>query len=171
LTVNDEKAKGAAVLIQAISRMRSEGQRVKLMLTRKGYPLYWLQDLAHRSGLDKDVIFTREIQDPMLALNACDLYAHIVFNEGLPVSVLEAMTAGKPILASRRAGIPEAVEDGVEAVLVEPEVDAIVTAMRRLLQDAELRARLGEAARSRAASQSWETTTSQFLALLGGQSI
>ena len=171
LTVNEGKAKGAAVLIQAIARMRLEGEPFKLMLTRKGHPIYWLRSVAEQCGLNGSVIFTQEIADPMLALNACDLYAHIVLDEGLPVALLEAMSAGKPIVASRRAGIPEALEDGVEGLLVEPSVDDVVAAIRRMRSDPELRARLSEGARRRAASMSWDATTQAYLRLLERQSI
>jgi glycosyltransferase involved in cell wall biosynthesis len=171
LTVNEGKAKGAALLILALSRMRLEGQPFKLMLTRKGHPIYWLRSVVQECGLDKEVIFTQEVPDPMLALNACDLYAHVVLDEGLPVSLLEAMSAGKPIIASRRAGIPEAITDDVEGLLIEPTVDAVVAAIRRMRDDPALRARLSEAARRRAASMSWEATTQQYVDLLTRQSI
>lgn len=171
LTVLEEKAKGAALLIRALSRMRHDGRPFKLMLTRKGHPIYELRALVHECGLDEDVIFTEEIPDPMLALNACDVYAHIVLDEGLPLSLLEAMSAGKPIVASRRAGIPEALEDGVEGLLVEPDVNAIVVAIQRLWDDAPLRERLGDAAHRRAAGTSWNQTTDQYLDLFKEQSI
>lgn len=170
LTVLEGKAKGAALLILALSRMRLEGEPFKLMLTRKGRPFSWLRDLVHRCGLDQDVIFTDEVPDPMLALNACDLYTHMVVDEGLGVSLLEAMAAGKPIVATRRAGIPEALQDGVEGLLVEPSVDAIVVALRRMREDPQLRARLGEAARRRAAAMSWEAVTKKYESLLEGRS-
>ncbi len=167
LTVQWQKAKGAALLLMAVSRMRFAGERLKLMLTRKGHPIYWLRDLARQFELEADVIFTEEIPDPMLALNACDIYAHIVLEEGLPVSLLEAMSLGRPILASRRAGIPEAIDDGVEGLLVEPEVDAIAGAIRRLLDDPALRRRLGESAQRRAKGMSWMASTLQYVTLLG----
>ncbi len=169
LTVLWDKAKGAALLILALSRMRLEGRPFKLMLTRQGYPIDWLRELVHICGLERDVIFTGEIPDPMLALNACDLYAHIVVDEGLPISLLEAMALGKPIVASRRAGIPEALEDGVEGVLVEPEVDALVSALRRMREDPNLQRRLGQAAQRRAAATSWEATTRKYVDLLEGR--
>lgn len=171
LTILEEKAKGAALLIRAFGRLRVGGQPYKLMLTRKGHPIYWLRELAHESDLDEAVIFTQEIPDPMLALNACDLYAHVVLDEGLPLSLLEAMAAGKPIVASRRAGIPEVLEvldDGVEGILIEPTVDEVVGAIRRLRDDEALRTRLGQAAGRRAAAMSWEMTTERYLDLTRG---
>lgn len=71
--------------------------------------------------------------------------------ENASMSVLEAMAAGKPVVASRIGGIPEQVRDGEEGLLVAPgDVDGFAEALRRLAADRELAQRLGEAARARA---------------------
>jgi glycosyltransferase involved in cell wall biosynthesis len=68
--------------------------------------------------------------------------------EGMPRSILEAMRAGLPVIASRTAGIPEIVVDGVTGLVVEPhDVDGLVAALSRLFDDAGLRARIGQAGR------------------------
>jgi glycosyltransferase involved in cell wall biosynthesis len=82
-------------------------------------------------------------------------YAHVFVlpsrSEGHPVSVLEAMAAGVPVVASRVGGIPEQVADGETGLLVEPgDVDGLAAALRRLAADPALRRRLGEAGRARA---------------------
>jgi glycosyltransferase involved in cell wall biosynthesis len=64
---------------------------------------------------------------------------------------LEAMSAGRPVIASRIGGLPELVRDGQEGLLVEPgHVRSLAAAMQRLLADGELRARFGAAGRRRA---------------------
>jgi glycosyltransferase involved in cell wall biosynthesis len=69
--------------------------------------------------------------------------------DGLPNVLLEAMAAGKAVVASRVAGIPDVVEDGVNGILVPPgAVEALREALTRLAGDAALRARLGAAARA-----------------------
>jgi len=76
------------------------------------------------------------------------LYALPSYNEGLPMSVLEAMAAGLPVLATPVGGIPEAVSDGVEGFLVEPgDVDTLAARLAQLLQDEALAQRMGAAAR------------------------
>lgn len=71
-------------------------------------------------------------------------------NEGQPLALLEAMAAGRAIVATRYRGIPDTVTDGVEALLVEPgDTAELARAIERLAADAELRSRLGAAARAR----------------------
>ncbi|MDQ6670697.1 MAG: glycosyltransferase family 4 protein [Chloroflexota bacterium] len=72
--------------------------------------------------------------------------------EGLPSVVLEAMAAGRPVIASRIGGLPELVVDGETGLLVPPgDVAELASALQRLLADSELRTRLGQAARQRSA--------------------
>jgi glycosyltransferase involved in cell wall biosynthesis len=69
--------------------------------------------------------------------------------EGLPMAMLEAMAAGKAVVASTVGGIPEAIDDGANGLLVAPgNVPALTAALRALLQDGALRERLGGRARA-----------------------
>lgn len=169
LTIATEKAEGAAVLIRAVARLRQTDPSVKLMLSRSGTPVHWLQDVARQEGVADAVIFTGELRDPLLAVHACDLFAHIVMNEGLPLSVLEAMAVGRPILAARRGGIPEVIEDGVNGLLIEPELDAVQSAIQTIRNDDLLRSRICAGAGKRAAEMSWRETAQRYLELLSGE--
>lgn len=73
--------------------------------------------------------------------------------EGLPLTVLEAMACGTPIVGSDRSSMPEAVEDGREGFLRPPEPEALSAAVRTLAADPDLRETMGRAARERAASE------------------
>ena len=74
-------------------------------------------------------------------------------SEGFPVSVLEAMAAGLPVVATDVGGVAEAVEDGETGLLVPAtDAEALARALERLLADGELRRRLGAAGRARALS-------------------
>jgi glycosyltransferase involved in cell wall biosynthesis len=82
--------------------------------------------------------------------------------EGYGVVVREAMAWGRPVVASAVGGLVDAVEDGVTGLLVPPaDLDALRAALERLLGDADLRARLGAAARERAPS--FEAATDALL--------
>ena len=81
-------------------------------------------------------------------LPCLDLLVHPATMEGLGVALLQAASAGVPILASTAGGIPEAVRDGINGVLVPPGDEAALgAALGNLLEDAALRRRLGEAGR------------------------
>lgn len=70
--------------------------------------------------------------------------------EALPLSLIEAMAWGCPILATRVGGVPEALGDGTAGILVPPgDPQALASELQRLLQDATLRERLGRSARQR----------------------
>lgn len=84
-------------------------------------------------------------------LAASDFFLLPSITEGLPLSMLEAMSAGLAVVATPVGGIPEVVTDGVQAILT-PVGDApsLARAIAQLVRDPELRARLGEAGRERA---------------------
>ena len=87
-------------------------------------------------------------------LAAADIFAMPSLSEGLPLALLEAMFAGRAIVASAVGGIPEVITDGREGLLVPPnDPGALAAALRRLLDDRALRIRLGRAAQVRAAEQ------------------
>lgn len=76
------------------------------------------------------------------------------YDEGLPMSMLEAMAHGKAIVVTPVGGIPEAVQHGQQGLLVQPgAVDELASALLLLVDGAELRARLGDAARARVAER------------------
>jgi glycosyltransferase involved in cell wall biosynthesis len=80
-----------------------------------------------------------------------DVFVLSTLSEGMPMSILEAMAAGLPVVASAVGGIPEVVVDGETGLLVPPrDAAALAEALRRLLDDPELRRQMGAAGRARA---------------------
>jgi glycosyltransferase involved in cell wall biosynthesis len=99
-------------------------------------------------GLTNDVIFTGFRSDVDRALAAFDLYALTSRSEGFPLSLLEAMAAGLPIVATRCGGPEQIIDDGITGLLVENgSAAAIASAIERLRATADDRRRLGNAAR------------------------
>lgn len=83
-------------------------------------------------------------------LASATVYALPSYNEGLPVSVLEAMAAGLPVVSTPVGGIPEVVTDGVEGYLIQPgDVESLADRICQLLGDAQLRHKMGAAARAK----------------------
>jgi glycosyltransferase involved in cell wall biosynthesis len=84
-------------------------------------------------------------------------------DEGLPMVCLEAMTAGKAIVASRVGGVPEFVIDEENGLLVAREdVSQLAQAIGRLLGDKKLRSRLGAAGQVRVAKFTWDNIAAQY---------
>ncbi len=74
--------------------------------------------------------------------------------EGTPVSILEAMASGLPVVSTRHSGIADAIEHEISGLLVdEHDIEGMAAALTRCLGDANLRARLGQAARVRVENQ------------------
>jgi glycosyltransferase involved in cell wall biosynthesis len=85
-------------------------------------------------------------------IGAASIFVLASSSEGLPVALLEAMSLGLAIAATEVGGVPDVVDDGVEALLVAPEDPAaLAAAIARIAADAELRERLGHGAQARAA--------------------
>jgi colanic acid/amylovoran biosynthesis glycosyltransferase len=150
--------KGFEYGIEAFGRALSRGLDARLRIAGDGplRPVY--ERLLGELGLGDRVEFLGVLRhDEVLeAMREADVLllpsvtARNGDREGNPTVLKEACALGLPVVATRHAGIPEAVEDGVSALLV-PERDAAALADRLalLLGDAELRARLGGAARER----------------------
>lgn len=84
------------------------------------------------------------------ALSSAHFYVLPSHNEGLPMSILEAMACGLPVVATRVGGIPELVRDGIDGLLVDAgDVPALAAALARMAEDAEWRLAAGVQARAR----------------------
>jgi glycosyltransferase involved in cell wall biosynthesis len=100
------------------------------------------------------VTFTGRRSDIPAILGAADVAVMPSLNEALSNVVLESMAAAAPVVATRVGGTPEALTDGATGLLVSPgDAGAIARAVSRLLDDRDLAARLGRAARVRIAEQ------------------
>ncbi len=141
--------KGTYDLLDAAARIVPGRPALQLLLGGDG-ELETVRARAAELGItDKiDLLGWVRGEDKERLLATAAIYVLPSYNEGLPVSVLEAMAAGLPILTTPVGGIPEAVTDGVEGFLVEPgNVAALADRLERLLGDPALARRMGEAAR------------------------
>lgn len=110
-----------------------------------------LQSLARDLGIEDRVRFLGHRSDVADLLGTCDVFVLPSLYEGLPLSVLEAMAAGKPIVATSVGGTDEAIADGIDGMLVPPaDPVRLAAALRALLRDPSVMTRLGHAARESA---------------------
>jgi glycosyltransferase involved in cell wall biosynthesis len=107
-----------------------------------------------RHRLEERVVLLGEREDVAGLLASADVFVLPSRSEGMPMSVLEAMAAGLPVVASAVGGVPELVIDGETGTLVAPgDPDALARALGALVADPAARARLGAAARARAEAE------------------
>jgi glycosyltransferase involved in cell wall biosynthesis len=97
--------------------------------------------------LEAPVIFAGVRQDARALMGAADVVVMPSRWEGLPLSALEALASGTPLVATNVRGLRELVTDGENALLVPEDPDALAAALRRVLEDPELATRLSEAGR------------------------
>ena len=123
--------------------------RLRVLVFGRGPLETELRQAIADQGLAENVHMMGFVNNLPELLGCLDLLVHPAEMEGLGVSLLQASAARVPIIASRAGGMPEAVRDGDNGVLVAPgDVPALAAAMNRLLDDAPLRARMGEAGRA-----------------------
>ena len=144
--------KAVAVLIEAFARVHDQTPNARLRLAGDGEQRPALEAQVRQLGLAEAVHFAGAVpHDRMPGLYAAaDIFCLPSLYEGFPLAILEAMAAGLPVVATRVAGNPEAVEDGVHGRLVEVEdVAALAAALLDLIEDDEGRRRMGRQARQR----------------------
>jgi glycosyltransferase involved in cell wall biosynthesis len=109
-----------------------------------------LKAKARELGINNRVEFLGHRNDIPELLARCDLFVLPSLYEGFPLSILEAMAAGKPVVATAVGGTPEAVIDGVTGYLVPSgDVPALATAIRKVLTDPVLAYKMGLSGRER----------------------
>lgn len=147
-------AKGYEYLLEALGSLRHTHPRARWLAVGDGDQRAVLGDLASAAGLVDAVVWAGRRGDIDDLLAAMDIWVMSSVREGLPVALLEAMAAGRPIVATDVGGIPEAVRDGREGLIV-PAADsgALSGAIGRLLDEPAVGARLGAAARARARAE------------------
>ena len=144
--------KGHIHLLRALAALGND--RWHVAIAGRGDEERRLRAFAAEAGVAGRVHLLGHRGDVPDLLAAADVYAMPSLWEGLPMALLEAMFAGKAIVASRASGIPEAIEEEVQGLLADPGDEAqLQAALVRLLTDAGLRQRLGEAARRRAQTE------------------
>jgi len=147
--------KGHIVLLRALQRLNEQKCVVpwRLIIAGEGPERPRLEAFLAESGLGGRVHLPGHRSDVPHLQAAAQVLVMPSLWEGLPLAVLEGMYAGNAVVASRASGIPEAVRDQVDGLLVAPgDVDALAAALRALIEDPALRARMGESARERARS-------------------
>ncbi len=150
-----DACKGHRYALEAVARLKAAGVRVRYTIVGDGIDAASVRDDVARLGLQAETEFPGTLgeHEVRVLLNQADAFALTSIGQGeaAPVSVMEAMACGLPVVCSIIGGTPELIDDGVDGLLVEQkDVDAIAGALQRLALDLGLRQRLGAAARAKA---------------------
>jgi phosphatidyl-myo-inositol dimannoside synthase len=164
--------KGIDTVLQALAQLKARYPDLRYAVVGEGEYQPALQAEARELGVADRVLFLSGVPDRDLPAlyNCADIYLGVSRLleqrvEGFGISLCEASSCGIPVVAGRSGGIPEAVRDGETGILVEAEsAEAVAKALRRLLDDPALRARMGAAGRHAVERQfNWDRVTADLV--------
>lgn len=145
-------AKGQHLLIDALDRLLQQGRGVRLRLVGAGADELSLRQRAAHIRNPDSIIFEGAVNpDRILELyQSADIFCLPSYAEGIPVALMEAMAMEIPCVSTTVAGIPELIDDGIDGLLVTPsELDELVAALSKLMDDRQLRDSIARIGRSR----------------------
>jgi glycosyltransferase involved in cell wall biosynthesis len=145
-----DPVKHLTMLVEAHAALRSTGASVHLVVVGGGAEQGALEQLVRRWGTADTVRFIGHRDDVRNLLPALDVYVNCSLHEGISLTILEAMAAALPVIATRVGGNPEVVVDGETGLLVSTRAtESLTQALVILMRDAGKRQQMGDAGRRR----------------------
>ena len=129
--------KGQYLIVEALNRLEPALKRqIHLSLFGSGPDLGILKERVKEYGMENQVTFYGNVPNSEIHEKLCqeDIFILMSNNEGLPISIIEAMRAGLPIISTPIAGIPEQVEPLFNGLLVEPDVEKLTDVLSKINQ-------------------------------------
>jgi len=137
-------------LLDTLASLRERGVDALLVLVGDGTDRERLEQLAHGRGLAKACLFVGYQEDVAPWYAICDAVVLTSANEGTPVTIIEALAASRPVVATKVGGVPDVVEDGATGYLVRRgDTHALAERLEMLARDPVRRRAIGEAGRER----------------------
>jgi glycosyltransferase involved in cell wall biosynthesis len=136
--------KGFAYLLRAIRELCVTFPELKIVIVGEGPDRSAIEDMIQDHGLRSNVILAGQQSDMPGVYAAMDIFVLPSLNEGLPMTILEAMAAGKPVIATRVGAIPTVIKQGENGLLVHAgDSNGLREAIKYLLNDSDLCRRMG----------------------------
>lgn len=158
--------KGPLYLLTAMEVIWQSHPEIQLVYVGKGELEQELRAEAFRMGVSDRVTFLGWRDDIPEIMQVLDIFVLPSLNEGMGRVLVEAMAAGKPIVASNVGGIPDLVKDGQNGFLVKPgDVNGLSFAIEKLVDDKKMREELGKKGRAMAGNYSVEKMVEKIDAL------
>jgi glycosyltransferase involved in cell wall biosynthesis len=146
--------KGVDVLLRAMQQVVQVVSPLTVLIIGDGPQAAELHQLANQLGLNETVLFLGARSDIPVLNRLFDLFVLSSREEACPMALLEAMAAGRAVVATHVGGTPEVVTHDVEGLLVPPDdPEALARALLMLLKDPARRTAMGTAAHQRVATQ------------------
>jgi len=154
------REKGILELVESFIKIRETNKNAKLVIIgdtllseRDKKTSKKVRSLIRINGIEDSILFLGFRDDVPQLLAAIDIFVLPSYREGMPISIIEAMMSGKPVIATDIRGCREEVVHGETGLLVKPKnVESLVEALEKLISNPELAKRMGENARKRALS-------------------
>ena len=136
--------KGHQFSVEAIPRILESCPQARFIYVGEGPTQAKVEARVRQLGLESFVTFTGAREDIADILSALDIFLLTSLYEGLPLSILEAMAIGLPVIATEVSGTPEAVKDQYNGLLIQPEnSEAVAAAVTKLIKSSAARSRMG----------------------------
>ena len=162
----DWKVAGHILLINALLEVKLTFPYIKLLIAGDGRYGLFLRKIVKDLRLDSNVEFLGNIPSTAGILSISNIYVHMGLNEGFPLSLVEAMIQGKPIIAVNKGGIPEVISHRLSGLLVNANSSDLASAIIELIQNREFADELGSNARIKAIQDyTWVEITKQYIKL------
>lgn len=149
-------------LLQAFQKLRMQYPQCRLQLLGDGELRTEMEGYARALGVSDAVHFLGNQSDVYPFLREADIFVLPSKYEGIPMTIIEAMETGLPIVATAVGGVPDMLQDKENALLVSCDPDAICAACAQLVSNPELRKCLGQKARQASARFSAEYMAAQY---------
>jgi glycosyltransferase involved in cell wall biosynthesis len=138
--------KGFEYLLGAAREVCGVFPALKVVIVGEGPDRQAIESMIQRFGLQSNVILAGQHSEMPGIYAAMDIFVLPSLNEGLPMTILEAMAASRPVIATRVGAISSVIKDGETGLLVDPgDINGLRDALARLLTDSDLCRRIGSA--------------------------
>jgi len=144
------KTKGIDLNILAVKKLIEEGYDVNYYVIGDGPERERLQRMVIDNDLERNIIFLGRLgnKEVLKYMKTAKIFCLPSYEEGFGIAYIEAMASGKPAIAIKGQGIEDVIKDGYNGLLVNPDVDEIYAALKKLIDDESLRTNLGQNAKN-----------------------
>lgn len=136
--------KNHSVIIDAAQKLKEEGLKFVIKLIGGAGNEEQRKQEVKQKGLDNEINFCGLQGNVFPFLQSADCFILPSLYEGMPVTLVEAMGCGLPIIASSVGGVPDMIESGKTGLLIKPNAEELTSAIKRLIKNEKLRESLGK---------------------------